>query len=230
MLILHSDCFNDIVHISAGEEGRIFTFHKSLLCNLAGFFKAALDGCFIEAERGMINMIEESPAVVQRFQLWAYTRLVLQDDESIEDAPWRHLIQLWLFADKYSIPDLQNAAIDALNLKRNAMYQLPTLELHRVYDNTNESSPLRRFLIAASAETGTLEGWFSAAARKASPDKFPPYFVMDLALHQYKVKKGSIQGLDWINLRCTFHVHPEAATESRQELPLEQRRTLEGEE
>lgn len=50
-----------------------------MLCSLAPFFKAALDGRFKEAADNAIPMPEESIVVVRRFQLWAYTGYVMPE-------------------------------------------------------------------------------------------------------------------------------------------------------
>lgn len=122
-------------------------------------------------------MTDEKPAVIQRFHLWAYTRSILGDDEEIETARWVDLFRLWLFAEKYGLPDLQNAAVDHLAAKNTVLRELPTGYLHLIYDNTSAASPLRRFITALSAQHGNLEEWFSLESLEDKPaDHWPPLF------------------------------------------------------
>lgn len=158
----------------------------------------------------MINMPEETLAVVQRFQLWAYTGSLLLDDESIEDAPDEVFIRLYIFAERYDLAELQNAAIDIFVGKMQAILWTPLEYLHLIYDNTSSTSPLRRLMVSRTAQRSCLNTWLT----KDYPDPatYPHTFLMDLVLEQYRLKKGLIARAPWDKLGCTFHVHLATAT------------------
>lgn len=84
-----------------GKAKEEFIFHKSFLCSLAPFFRAALEGHFKEASEEAITMPEETPMVVRRFQLWAYSGSILQDDETAKEIDWDIFVRLYIFAERY---------------------------------------------------------------------------------------------------------------------------------
>ncbi len=151
-------------------------------------------------------MPEETSAVIKRFQLWAYTGSPLLHEEVIKDTPWKELIRLYLFAERFGIPNMQNAVIDMLVAKEHASSTTPTEQLHLIYDNTPSTSPLRRYVLDLSAQLGHLDEWF--AAPEASLTKYPHAFLSDLAVVQYNFRKKRSKKHDWKALGCTYHVHP----------------------
>jgi hypothetical protein len=153
-------------------------------------------------------MPEETSAVIKRFQLWVYTGSPLLHDEGIKDTPWKKLIWLYLFADRYCIPDLQNSVIDNIAAKQQALSTVPMAQLHLIYDNTPSTSPLRRYMIDLSAQLGHLDEWFAAPEAKAFLGRYPHAFLLDLAVEQYNLRKKHSKTHDWKALGCTYHVHP----------------------
>ena len=210
-----------------GEVREKFLFHKSLLCDLAPFFRAALEGSFKEATEAMIPMPEEDPETVQRFHVWAYTGCIMAEDEDIKTIEWEALIQLYIFGEKYGLPDLQNLAIDSLVtkghiLERTPIEQLhliyPIEQLHLIYNNTISTSPLRRWVIDSAAQKGLLDDWFTSEDLEARSKNYPLLFMMDLAREQYRLAKAKTKRHDWGALGCTFHVHPSRTMGSKQDL------------
>lgn len=55
--------------------------HKNLLCAVSDYFIAALEGNFKEAAEQKVELLDEDPEVIERFQLWLYTRDVLEEGE-----------------------------------------------------------------------------------------------------------------------------------------------------
>lgn len=185
---------------------------------MAPFFKAALEGGFKEAEDAVIDMPNERPSVVRRFRLWAYTGQVLQAAESIEHTSRGGLIRLYVFADKYDLPDLQNAVIDKIVAKQFVMKHAPIEYLPVIYNETDVASPLRRLLIDTVAQKTNLADDFTPEKSDENLEIFPPIFLLDLASALYKLKIGTTTKHNWKNLGCTFHIHPSMSTESKQGL------------
>ena len=185
---------------------------------MAPFLKAALEGGFKEAEDAVIDMPNERPSVVRRFRLWAYTGQVLQAAESIEHTSWGNLIGLYVFADKYDLPDLQNAVIDTIVAKELITKKIPVDCFPVIYNETDAASPLRRLLIDTVAQKANLADDFTPEKSDENLEIFPPIFLLDLASALYKLKRGITTKHDWKNLGCTFHIHPSMSTESKQGL------------
>lgn len=62
--------------------------HKSLLCNVTPYVKAALDGHFAEAKSAVIELPEEGVIMFKRFQLWIYTNGLLEEAEGEREVAW----------------------------------------------------------------------------------------------------------------------------------------------
>ena len=162
-------------------------------------------------------MPKESSEVLRRFSLWVYTRSVLQDEEDVNESSWDILVQLYLFAERYDIPDLQNIVIDILVAKHLAEHLIPTNLCCVIYSNTMPTSPLRRFMVDVIAQKGNMDDWFGRKSVEEVVDLFPMAFMIDLARAQFNLRKGKTKEHDWRSLGCKFHVHPSTITESKQE-------------
>lgn len=149
---------------------------------------------------------EDDVEVFELFQFWLNSGELLDTGESILDLSVSALIGLYLFAEARCIPQLQNLTIDALIHIIKATGKFPTGEILRIYDNTTETSPLRRLLVDISARIGELRhDWFT----REKEGLYNKAFLVDLilALYDEKFKEGS---QDFIQLRCNYHVHTEA--------------------
>lgn len=102
-----SDSFDTAtVQVIVGQSNKAFTIHEGVLCNVAPYFCAAFEGNFIEGVRQVLELPEENETMFRRFQLWVYTKKLLEDDESFIGIDWKPLVDLYIFGDKYGIPDL----------------------------------------------------------------------------------------------------------------------------
>lgn len=64
--------YDSIVIVIVGPTEHHFDLHKGLLCSWSGFFKAALNGNFIETE-GTVKLPEQDPETFRYFVNWLYT-------------------------------------------------------------------------------------------------------------------------------------------------------------
>lgn len=194
------------MQVKVGKGARVFAIHRGLLCDRSAYFRAAFEGGFKEAEEQIMALPEEDVEVFELFQFWLYSDRLLDTDESVADLSASLLIGLYLFAEARCIPQLQNMSIDALILNITVTEKFPARDLHRIYDNTAETSPLRRVLVDIGARVGNLRGsWF----HKEEDNLYNNAFLIDLvlALYDEKLKKSPE---DFSQLRCNYHVHSEA--------------------
>lgn len=82
--------------------------------------------------------------------LWLYTKNVTDDTLKVDV---KLLVDLWLFADRRTIPLLINEMIDALHVFIADSWTLPTLRLHAIHEPNLEDSPLRRMLTYTMSHT-----------------------------------------------------------------------------
>jgi hypothetical protein len=110
----------------------VFTVQKALLCNSSAYFKAALNGPFVEAQTQTIDLDDEDPSIFRTYVAWLYQgQLHSQDIEEELDDPQDfgpHIAQVIVFADKRGVAELQDDAMSMLvdYLKKTG---LPTLEV-----------------------------------------------------------------------------------------------------
>ncbi|KAI5200966.1 hypothetical protein E4T39_05523 [Aureobasidium subglaciale] len=110
-----------VASIEVGEDlcVREFLVHKALLCACSQYFKAALDGHFVEGQKQKIVLDDEDPIIFGTFVAWLYQgQLDSQDIEAALDGSERfdyHIAKLIVFADKRGITELRNDAVTALS-------------------------------------------------------------------------------------------------------------------
>lgn len=105
------------IEVGDGEVKRTFYAHRGLLTFYSGYFKAALEGGFAEAQSGVIKLETEEPSVFEAFITWLYTRKacakVINPDTACEH--YELVVKLWIFANRRDIPLLMNEMVDSLH-------------------------------------------------------------------------------------------------------------------
>lgn len=87
---------------------------KDLLCAKATWFENALkEGRFKEGLSSVIELPEDDPGAFEFFHYWVY-HAVITNTRELGAKDLRSLVDLWVFADKYNLPRLQNKAIDQI--------------------------------------------------------------------------------------------------------------------
>jgi hypothetical protein len=91
------------------------------------------------------------------------------------DVHWSALIGIWLFGDDYSIPEFQDAAMNAMLDKRDIFFR--TDKLKYIYQNTEPGSLLRKFFCDKFALTIDLgdKVWFGKHR-----SEYPSDFLIDI--------------------------------------------------
>lgn len=108
----------------AVKGGQVFHLHKDILTMHSAYFKAALDGLFVEAQTQSIDLDDIEP---EHFGLYAsllYPTTVLVDPVSLDDVwipnnmnrwPWTDLLRLWQLADRFINNRIKRIAKHALD-------------------------------------------------------------------------------------------------------------------
>lgn len=178
--------------------------HKELLCATSFYFRAALNGNFKEAKEQVIEMKEEEIATFKHCQFWLYSRTFLMTRTKTNDIEYPVILDLYL-GESRIIPQLQNDAIDVLIAKQKTSKWTPSDQISRIYENTQESSPLRRLFVDLTVLYAGFDddAWFS--------DKtlgfFNKEFLFDLlkALIQLD-RKLRKKVTDFTAVRSNYHV------------------------
>ncbi|CBX92280.1 hypothetical protein IAQ61_000461 [Plenodomus lingam] len=113
--------------IVVGFDKAEFTIHQDLLTHHSPFFRAALTGKFEESETKEVVLADTKPEIVEFFVHWLYygrfpedrddaalVDLWTCDDEKGSRKKTRNLIRLYIFCDKYDVPQLRHTVMDEL--------------------------------------------------------------------------------------------------------------------
>ncbi|TVY19578.1 hypothetical protein LARI1_G003407 [Lachnellula arida] len=160
------------VSFKADDEKQEFLVYKEFICYYSPFFDAAFHGSFEEGATQSIDIVDVRPKAFGLFVNWLYTQNVVQDQDNAP--PMINLVDLWLLGDRFLIPSLQNETLVALDQDRVGTGRRIGF-YHRVYDNTVQGSPLRRYL----AQT-TATGFPQNVAISYQHDHYPPELVFDM--------------------------------------------------
>ncbi|KAJ9613107.1 hypothetical protein H2200_003048 [Cladophialophora chaetospira] len=60
------------VHVGSEPAAKQYILHKALICAASRFFHAALNGCFAEAQSGVVHLPEEDPVLFMALVCWLY--------------------------------------------------------------------------------------------------------------------------------------------------------------
>ena len=92
--------------MNVGENSKLYGVHKDLLCACSSNFAAALNGNFKEGKTQSIAVPDVSEHIFEAFLDWLYGR------STICELKRSQLIDTFVFADAYLIPQLKRAVTD----------------------------------------------------------------------------------------------------------------------
>ena len=198
--------FDEIALLIVGPRKAVFGMHKGLLCSVSSYFKAALQGGSKEAQEQRIELPDDDPFVIKRFQLWLYTQKVLDEDESADYVEWSSWVKIYCFAEARGIPNLQNLVIDSFIDKYAECDCLPSDQICRIYGNTAINSPLRKLLVDMIVRCANLDEW-DLKDNSDSRNLWPEFFMKDLILALYHEIDSPGRWYDFTQSYCHYHVH-----------------------
>lgn len=145
--------------MGAEPQTTVLYVHKAILSDSSPYFRAALDGSFIEAQ-GVLKLPEELPdrfaSIVKGLYGNKSTNFYPENLPVSTFNPgnleWH--IKFWIQLDMYGLEALATQHMRNLSAKSNPKWaKAMTLELaHFVFSHTMEESPLRRFVVSVITE------------------------------------------------------------------------------
>jgi len=93
--------------------------------------------------------IRAKPEVFNLLAEWIYTQKVIEDKNN--PPPMHQFVDLWLLAERYEIPRLQNFALDGMEYRRMEFKDSISYWCDRIYLKTSESSLLRKYAVELAA-------------------------------------------------------------------------------
>jgi hypothetical protein len=146
------------VTIEVGEDKAKFHVHKTFLCDVSAFFKAALNAGFKESGSQKVELPEDTTETFELFLSWLYTQEYKGMDEKLFKKPetanrveLERFMDLFIFADKVGAQGLKRQMVNKhfRVCKKEGVYAVPGIQtVTELYKRTTQTCALRRLWIA----------------------------------------------------------------------------------
>ena len=152
------------VTLFVGTSQKPFYVHGDLLCDVSSFFKAAFTGDFKESSDKTMQLPEDDENIFSLFIDWLYNQRYemlpepddddedLNDEDDVyeeerEDDRYLSAFKLFVFAEKYDVPDLKWLLTKTLFADVAACQMGPTnASVNYLYGHTARSAGIRRLI------------------------------------------------------------------------------------
>jgi hypothetical protein len=202
-----------LVTFIIGTEKAEFIVHREYICHYSVVLRAAFNNeRFIEGKT-QTYIIDDTTAKAFRLLVqWVYSQSIITDADKDDETrtileketpewrqkEWRSLLELWMLADKFNLPRLQNLAMDKLILHQDMSEDVGCLARHFtfVWYNTVWDTPLQWLCLRQCLKSGPdffsnhweripqglIEWYVSSAARASKMEKRMPVEVLRSSL------------------------------------------------
>ncbi|KAH0337205.1 hypothetical protein KCU81_g8228, partial [Aureobasidium melanogenum] len=204
--------------IIVGKGGNVqrFNIHKKLLCDSSTYFKAALNNGFAETRDQKITLDDEDPAVFRTYVAWLYkerldTRTMPSGVQ--KEAVQRHMLELYVFADKRGIITLLNDTITML-ASRWAVTSVSLNDIAWLFPLIPHTSKLYQLLV----DNLVLElKDTSEIRRRLVEGDLPRTALIDISLRRQSLRRNFKRYEACFESVCHYHLHEQSGGMSRQE-------------
>ncbi|MCJ1388209.1 hypothetical protein MMC18_001054 [Xylographa bjoerkii] len=192
-----------MISIFVGASKFHFHVHKDLLMQESPYFRGALNGAFIEATTGVVELEDADAELFTVFIAWLYSRkLVTYLEET--GCSNEKLANLYLFADRFNVPNLRNALIDEYT-RRQAKGELISVNCFRIiHEGTAANDPMRCLLVDFLA-------WDKAWGRTVvaeNPTMMPMQILAEVMAVMWKIPSEDTEWAPFRVTRClSYHKH-----------------------
>ena len=159
------------IRIVVGKPGKERTFyvHEASIKSRSSFFEKASSGEWEEAQERRVALKEDDPETFKAYLHWVYTGKIASSAPGTGLVEYRPLMQLYALAERLLDTELRDRLVEAIVAMsrerhpqaKNRNFPGPS-EIKIVYENTPESSPLRRLLVDMYVARGTQHFEISA--------------------------------------------------------------------
>ncbi|TVY73266.1 hypothetical protein LSUE1_G005765 [Lachnellula suecica] len=179
-----------------GPSEKTFLVHKEVVCYHSPVLSAAFNSAFVEGQTQTYTLDDTTEGAFKLLVQWFYGKKIqlqiLQEEykrshqvynekiQDIIDQEHDDLLRLWVLADKFSIPTLQNLVMRKLNEISEWTYHIHFVGLGYIYLNTVKGSPLRKYFVEVIARE------LSSDHYKTDPEDFPKEMLLELAIFYSK--------------------------------------------
>ncbi|KAF2809742.1 uncharacterized protein BDZ99DRAFT_499038 [Mytilinidion resinicola] len=154
----------DLVTVLVGPQGKAYHAHMDLIVHYSEYFRAAFTGSFREAEEKELTLEEVEERTFGFFMDWLYSKKLpqncgtterssaypLQPCTCNEDEARYPLVKLYIFGDRYQVPDLRKDALNAIYQEcnhDNPLHLPSNVEVIEAFETLPSDSLLCKFYI-----------------------------------------------------------------------------------
>ena len=144
--------------IEVGEDKTKFHIHKTFLCDVSAFFKAALKAGFKESGGQKVELPEDTTETFELFLSWLYAQEYKGMDEKLFKKPdtanraeLERFMDLFIFADKVGAQGLKRQMVNKhfKICRKEGLYAVPGIQtVTELYGRTTQTCALRRLWVA----------------------------------------------------------------------------------
>ncbi|TGO39278.1 hypothetical protein BHYA_0057g00460 [Botrytis hyacinthi] len=228
---------NEMVTFVAGtgDKQETFQIHKQIACENSEVWNRAFNSVFVEGQTQTYRIEDTGPEVFRLLTQWVYR----EKFDHIHSGDWdashcddfasmvqcmvedSALLHLWVLAEKFLIPRLQNYTMRILcNKVFICNPNLSSKDCRYVYDNTADGSALRRFLIEHNCwgKTSSFHdknsfsypvevlGDIIMALKRQLPENVRARKCSQMTGDNYLVEEILLPNLDWIRIRAILRI------------------------
>ena len=161
----------DLVTFLIGPSRHRVQIHKKFVCHHSPILQAALNSGFLEGSTQTYELDNVTDSTFALFCQWIYTQKLEHTPKIKLDSV--DLVGLWVLADKFLIPRLQNLVINLID--EIGRITIVPAAIAYAYENTAVDSPLRKIYVSQVAWTSQSQLFVVFASC------LPKQFALDVA-------------------------------------------------
>jgi len=199
---------------------KTYEVHKALLCSSSTFFESQL----LLDKKSLY--LKEEPRVIEIFIGWLYRGTIpkISEDfylEYLAKEQVRRYISLYLTAEIWKTPGLQNTIMDTIRARMTCRYGwFPCVHIQTIYNHTSSGSPLRQYIVDSLLWKGSR--WHNARWSGPNGEGERTRLIMEHLKHGnhdfiveycealYKAKGRFSDPAEEVG--CFYHIHEEGKT------------------
>lgn len=148
---------SNIVTITVGQTRTPFKVHEGLLLKHSEHFRNLVVGGRAQAQLPRrIHLANKAPQTFRLVNFWLYTGVLTDDDdievptanpEELPGPSWNELVDVYIFAERKSMPGLQNAYIELFIRRIVKSKSFPQEIIGRVWQQTSDRSKIQHLIV-----------------------------------------------------------------------------------
>lgn len=203
---------------ASDKDQQSFPLSLEHLAVVSGYFEKAFQGQFREASEKIIALDDVDPLIFGIFNEWFMSRKLLNTDgkpyqylendkdgakDKNEPLLFEELLDVYIFADKYDVPQLRRDTINAwIDYQADCPILVPSRLITKAYIRVPSTSKLRKFLVESFAWSHPR---WERDDKAEAMEILPKEFILDMMITYSRLGKARpVMASPFVN-RCRYH-------------------------